>query len=225
MFCPSAEGCRKEIGLSPARRPARGAPEAALPGAKRAEHPRGGERDPHRPSPRSYGEAVSPSGGILFVEKQVTVEEGLRERANRSPCAGLITALRRFLQQFRPCRAPAEEEGGGGGRGRREPRQHFPVSRFFSRHRFLLLSSAAFFQLLAGFSKGPSPACCTRHAAGSRAPSRGWAGGDRARRFKKAAANKCSLKACTCRGLGFPKFAPTPASLPALLCMRSRSTV
>lgn len=44
------------------------------------------------PLASKHGEAARRNGGILFVGKQATVAEGLRERANRSPCAGLITA-------------------------------------------------------------------------------------------------------------------------------------
>lgn len=44
------------------------------------------------PLASKHGEAARRNGGILFVGKQATVAGGLRERANRSPCAGLITA-------------------------------------------------------------------------------------------------------------------------------------
>lgn len=45
-FCfAHQEGCRKEIGLTPLRHPAQGAPEAALPRGE-TQQPWGGERDP-----------------------------------------------------------------------------------------------------------------------------------------------------------------------------------
>lgn len=190
---------------------------------ERAEQSRGGEKDPRRPSPQSYREAVSRSGGILFVEKQVTVEEGLQERANRSPCAGLITALRRFCSSS----VPAERWSGG----RREPRRRFPVSRFFPPP-FLAVEFCHIFSVTRWFLKRALP-CYKRHARGTRSPAPSEGGpqgsvglsGGIGPDVQEGSCKEVLLKVCSCRGLGFHKFAPMPASLPALLSLRSQSTL
>lgn len=99
---------RRQTALSSPWCPARGTPEAALP-SRQSPATRADKKELHHPSPKSHGEAVSLSRGILFVEKQVTVEEGLQKRANRSSCAGLITALRRLCSSS----VPAEQQRGG----------------------------------------------------------------------------------------------------------------
>lgn len=86
-----------------------------------------------RPSPPSYGEAVSRNGGILFVEKQATVAGGLRERANRSPCAGLITACAALAAVPSLLGGPQwGEEKKKTEKKKNECHCHFPVSRFLA---------------------------------------------------------------------------------------------
>lgn len=108
--------------------------------------PRAMRRTHATPLPGVNREAVSLSRGILFVEKQVTVEEGLQERANRSPCAGLITALRRFCSSSVPARH---------WRGDGVSLAGAFLFRAFSRGCFLLLSLPRFFSYSPVSQKGP----------------------------------------------------------------------